>query len=159
MEWCNARASESIRNANTGRKAFGAGVRPEVVIKAAILLHDENEMLDLLETRRSGRRRGCLGGRAISNQEQRQDYRQEGEARAETLTHSLNILVPVSAVSPLDSGDPLFKGCSCGFDSDHVPTDPKGRGSVLSPIIRSDLDLRVGRRIVRETVAADAGLD
>ena len=79
----DARPAGRIGNANTGRQAFGAGIRPEVMIEAAILLHDEDEMLDLLEARRSGGRRRGLSGCAACDHERRQDHRQQGEAGAE----------------------------------------------------------------------------
>jgi hypothetical protein len=54
------------------------------MIEAAILLHDEDEMLDLFEAWRSGRRRGGLSGCAAYNHERRQHHRQQGQAGAET---------------------------------------------------------------------------
>src|ERR1035441_984427 len=80
-----ARANGGIWNANARRQTFGSWIRAEVVIEAAILLHNEDEMLDFLEARRGGGRRDGLSGRAACNQERRQDRRQQGEAGAERL--------------------------------------------------------------------------
>jgi hypothetical protein len=52
------------------------------MIEAAILLHDEHEVLDLLEARRSGGRRGVLRGGAAHNQQCQQDEGQQGKAGA-----------------------------------------------------------------------------
>ena len=79
-----AGATGRTGNADAGRYAFGAGIGSEVVIEAAILLHDEHEVLDLFESRRGGGRRGVLGGGAAHNQQCRQNQGQQGKTGAET---------------------------------------------------------------------------
>jgi hypothetical protein len=54
------------------------------MIEAAILLHDEDEVLDISEARRSGRRRSSLSGCAARDQQRRQHHRQQGKAGAKT---------------------------------------------------------------------------
>src|ERR1019366_6649433 len=44
----DAGAAGRVGDADAGRYAFGAGICAEVVIEAAILLHDQHEVLDLL---------------------------------------------------------------------------------------------------------------
>jgi hypothetical protein len=46
------------RNAIVHRDAVGAAIRPEVTIERAVLLHDDNDVLDLVDTV-AGRVLGC----------------------------------------------------------------------------------------------------
>jgi len=73
-----------VGDADAGRDAFGAGIGAEVMIEAAILLHDEDEVLDLLEARRRGGRRGVLRGGAAYNRQCHQDQGQQGKAGADS---------------------------------------------------------------------------
>jgi len=54
-----------IRDADAGRQAFSSGIGSEIVIEAAVLLHDEDEMPDLFEAGRGDGRWSGLGRRPV----------------------------------------------------------------------------------------------
>jgi hypothetical protein len=79
----NARPGR-VRQANSRRNAFSAGIGAEIVIEAAVLLHDEHKMLNFFKTRFQRRR---LSGhpstgreRGNSNQD-RQQQTEQADAR------------------------------------------------------------------------------
>jgi len=52
----------------TPEQTFGAGIGSEVVVEAAIFLHDEDEVLDLFEARRrAGGESGLSGARPVTS--------------------------------------------------------------------------------------------
>src|ERR1035438_960900 len=95
------RPAVGIGNAYAGRQSFAARIRSEVMVVAAVLLHDKHKVLDFFQARWSGGRRGILRGRPARNYKDCQRHRQQREAGPDAGFQVHHLIKPAAAAELL----------------------------------------------------------